>query len=301
MRAWIGLFLLAGALGAVELETGVLPRQWRPSGPNCLEVPEWQVHEYNANLYIIRESGCTNYEKPFLYLIFGETRALLQDTGAGDTDIDRLIPRLLEQWAKRTNKPVPPLLVVHSHSHGDHVSGDKKLAALPGVTVVPAKPPAEIEKALSIDSWPAKAGEIDLGGRVLDAIPIPGHDVADLALYDRRTGLLFTGDTLYPGRLYVSNFPAYVESINRLAAFAATRPIAHVLGTHIEQSRTPFTDYKVRTVYQPDEAVLELSRGDLLELQSALAEMNGTPQVRALSRFTISPRMPRPASATGKK
>ena len=33
-------------------------------------MPDWQIHEYNANFYILRESGCTNYEKPFLYLIF---------------------------------------------------------------------------------------------------------------------------------------------------------------------------------------------------------------------------------------
>jgi len=288
MHSFIGLLLAIEAL-----QTGTLPRQWRPSGPTCTEVPDWQVHEYNPNLYIIRESGCTNYEKPFLYLIFGESKALLQDTGAGVTDIDRLIPRLLAQWAKRNNKPVPPLLVVHSHSHGDHVSGDKQLAALPNVTVVTAKP-AEIETALGMTGWPENPGVIDLGNRLIDAIPIPGHDAADLALYDRQTGLLFTGDTLYPGRLYIRNFPEYVKSIDRLVTFTRDRPVAHILGTHIEQSRTPFTDYKVRTVYQPDEAVLELSRGDLLELQAALAAMQGKPRRQELSRFTIFPRVSLP-------
>ena len=34
-------------------------------------------------------------------------------------------------------------------------------------------------------------------------IPIPGHDVASIALYDRVTGNFMTGDSLYPGRLYV--------------------------------------------------------------------------------------------------
>jgi glyoxylase-like metal-dependent hydrolase (beta-lactamase superfamily II) len=288
MHALIGILLLLDGI-----QPGVLPRQWRPSGPNCMEVPPWQVHEYNPNLYILRESGCTNYEKPFLYLFFGETRALLQDTGAGDTDIDRLIPQLLQQWATRNKRPVPPLLVVHSHSHGDHVSGDRKLAALSGVTVIPAAPGA-MEKGLGFSGWPRENGVIDLGGRILDAIPIPGHDTADLALYDRQTGLLLTGDTLYPGRLYVRDFPAYVESIHRLVAFTAQRPVAHILGTHIEQSRTAFTDYKVRTVYQPEEAVLELSRGDLLELDAALREMEGKPRRKELARFTIVPRVALP-------
>lgn len=286
--------VLIGLLLAIEaLEPGSLPRQWRPSGPDCTDAPAWQVREYNADLYIIRESGCTHYEKPFLYLFFGKDRALLQDTGAGKTDIDRLIPNLLAQWAQRNNRPAPPLLVVHSHSHGDHTAGDQQLAALLDVTVVPATA-AAIEKALNMPGWPEKTGVIDLGERLIDAIPIPGHDAADLALYDRRTGLLLTGDTLYPGRLYVRNVREYVRSVNRLVAFTATRPVAHVLGTHIEQSRTPFTDYKIRTVYQPDEAVLELSRGDLLELQGALAEMQWSTRRRDLSRFSIVPHVALP-------
>ena len=285
---------LIGILLAIEsLQTGSLPRQWRPSGPNCIETPDWEIHEYNPNLFILRESGCTNYEKPFLYLFFGESKALLQDTGAGVTDIDRIIPKLLSQWASRNNRPVPPLLVVHSHSHGDHTSGDKQLAALPNVTVIPATPEA-IASTLHISNWPNQPGVIDLGGRLIDAIPIPGHDTADLALYDRLTGLLLTGDTLYPGRLYIRNFPAYVESINRLIDFTASRPVAHILGTHIEQSRTPFSDYKVRTIHQPDEAVLELSRGDLLELHAALRSMQDKPRRLPLSRFTIFPRVALP-------
>ena len=52
-------------------EPGTLPVAWRTGGPNCMEAPDWQVHEYNADFYILRENGCTHYEKPFLYLIFG--------------------------------------------------------------------------------------------------------------------------------------------------------------------------------------------------------------------------------------
>lgn len=285
----VTLVLAAAATAYGQLEPGTLPRQWRVSGPDCSEVPKWQVHAYNADLYILRESGCTNYEKPFLYLFFGRDRALLQDTGAGDTDVDRIVVKLIADWAKRNNRNAPPLLVVHSHSHGDHTSGDKKLAKLPNVTVIPADP-GEIEKALGATGWPEWTSSIDLGGgRILDAIPIPGHDKASLALYDRKTGLLLTGDTLYPGRLYVRDFPAFTRSIGKLIEFTKTRPIAHVLGTHIEQSRTPFVDYKVRTVYQPDETVLELSRGDLLELHSALLSMADDPKRLPLARFTITP------------
>src|SRR5688500_3774564 len=65
------------------VEPGVLPHTWTASGPKCMEVPDWQVHEYNPNFFILRQSGCIHYEKPFLYLIFGRDSALLEDTGAG--------------------------------------------------------------------------------------------------------------------------------------------------------------------------------------------------------------------------
>jgi hypothetical protein len=32
------------------------------------------------------ESGCTDYEKPFLYLFFGKERAMLEDSGSGPAE-----------------------------------------------------------------------------------------------------------------------------------------------------------------------------------------------------------------------
>ena len=104
------------------VEPGVLPKSWMTGGPKCMELPGWQVHEYNPNFFIIRQSGCTHYEKPFLYLIFGRDKALLEDTGAGQSDASTVVSALVAQWAKRNNKTAPvPLIVTHSHSHGDHV------------------------------------------------------------------------------------------------------------------------------------------------------------------------------------
>jgi len=295
-HAWHFLAVLtvsAAPAAAESLQPGVLPREWRTGGPNCLTIPDWQVHEYNADLYILRESGCSHYEKPFLYLIFGKDRALLQDTGAGATDVHLVVKRLIERRATARKEEPLPLLVVHSHSHRDHTSGDAKFASLPNTTVIPAQVEA-VKQAIGITNWPQEQGRIDLGGRVITAIPIPGHDLVDLALYDAQTGLLFTGDSFYPGRLYVRDFPQYVASMGRLVEFTRDKPIAHVLGTHIEQSRTPFIDYQVGTKYQPDEHALELSRGDLLELHDALLRMKDMPVRLPLAKVTITPRPPSP-------
>jgi hydroxyacylglutathione hydrolase len=286
------LMLAACALAAepqpTALEPGTLPGSWVTGGPDCVSVPDWQVHPYNKDFYILRESGCTHFEKPFLYLIFGRDQALLEDTGAGDVKIAPVVQDLLAKWARRENRAPIPLVVVHSHGHGDHVAGDAQLAALPNVQVISASVP-EMQKAFGIAHWPEETGSIDLGDRVLDVIPIPGHQAASIALYDRRTGILLTGDTLYPGRLYVSDFSAFAASAQRLVDFTRNHPVSHVLGTHIEQSGTPFVDYPRGTSYQPDEHELALSRAHLFELNDVLQRMNGKLQKAVLSDFTIVP------------
>lgn len=277
------------------VEPGVLPKAWRASGPDCLQVPDWQIHEYNPNFYILRQSGCTHYEKPFLYLIFGKERALLEDTGAGTPNTAAVVMDLIAKWAKRNNRVEPvPLLVVHSHSHSDHTAGDAGFKDLPNVQLVPASVP-ELQKAFGIANWPTDIVAIDLGGRIVDLIPIPGHDAASIALYDRQTAILLTGDSFYPGRLYVgeAEFATFAASNQRLVDFTADKPVAHILGTHIEQTSTPFVDYPRGTVYQPHEHVLELSRGTLLELNDALIRLNGTLQRVVLRDVILAPRAPR--------
>jgi glyoxylase-like metal-dependent hydrolase (beta-lactamase superfamily II) len=146
-----------------------------------------------------------------------------------------------------------------------------------------------VSSFFSIPDWPRGAAQYDLGDRVLDVVPIPGHEPASIAIYDRRTGILLTGDTLYPGRLYVRDEAAFRSSIDRLVDFTATREVVHVLGAHIENTRTPFLDYPEGTTYQPDEHVLELGRAHLLELQAALRATPGSLERRALRDFTIWP------------
>ena len=289
LNAFAALSLFAAvACGQSSVEPGVLPVSWLTGGPNCLEVPDWQIHEYNPSFYILRESGCTHYEKPFLYLVLGRERALLVDTGAGASDAARVVERLL---AKKGNLP---LVVAHSHGHGDHVAGDKGFGDMPNITLIAAAVPS-IQKAFSIANWPEQIGSIDLGERVVDVIPIPGHQPAHVAYYDRKAGILLTGDHLYPGRLYVADFPAYLASTRRMVTFTEGKPVSHVLGCHIEQSARPFVDYPVSTVYQPHEHRLELGRAHLLELLSELERMQARPVRLALRDFTIFPREPQPA------
>jgi glyoxylase-like metal-dependent hydrolase (beta-lactamase superfamily II) len=270
------------------LERGTLPPTWAESSDACGTHGDFRLHEYNPDLYILRQSGCTNYEKPFLYLIFGEAQALLLDSGAKNAKVADAVRDALARWAERHGGRVPSLVVAHSHAHGDHVAGDSALALLPNTTVV-GRTPEAVQQFFHFTNWPEQPTTYALGSRTLDIVPIPGHERASIAVYDRHTGILLTGDTMYPGRLYVADAPAFVKSVHRLVEFTSGKPIAHVLGAHIEEARTPFLDYPIGTKFQPDEHALELSRGQLLELDDALSRMGGTIVRQALRDFTIWP------------
>jgi hydroxyacylglutathione hydrolase len=103
--------------------------------------------------------------------------------------------------------------------------------------------------------------------------------------------VLLTGDVLYPGRLYI-NVPdpeVFAHSVQRLVNFTSTRPVTHVLGTHIEQ-RGSYIDYPRGVHYAPDEIPLQLGRAHLLELLAATtfrARSDGRIVQKAYRDFTI--------------
>jgi hydroxyacylglutathione hydrolase len=275
-----------------NVRPGILPLAWNTGGPKCMEMPEWQVHEYNPDLYILRQSGCTDYEKPFVFLLFGADRALLLDTGSRHGNIAPQIQLTVHRWLLRNNRAGLPLVVVHTHSHSDHVAGDAELQALndSGIPVTYVAPTVEAnQRFYGIAHWPDDPGVVDLGNRMIDVLAIPGHDAAGVALYDRQTAILFTGDSVYPGRLYIRDLSAFERSNQRMLRFTEGRLVAHILGNHIEQTRTPYLDYPVGTMYQPDEHEWALSRGVLFEIQAGLQAMHGKPQRIAYRDFSLWP------------
>jgi glyoxylase-like metal-dependent hydrolase (beta-lactamase superfamily II) len=278
-----------------NLERGTLPARWYSQDPKCMEIPEWQVHEYNPNFIILRQSPCTDYEKPFIFLFFGKEKAMLVDTGSRNGNLTPALQLVVKNWLKRNGRASIPLIVTHTHEHEDHTWGDKELQALndPAMPITFVASEVEASKRFfGIANWPTDIGQVDLGGRVLDVIPIPGHSKVSIAFYDRNTGVLLSGDTMYPGRLYVSDFAAFQASVERLIAFTKGKPVAHLLGNHIEETSTPFLDYPVGTMYQPNEHELAMPRGELLELDEALVAMHGTPKREALRDFSVWPSGP---------
>ncbi len=286
----LDLLELLAAWGPTDVVGGGFPAMWINGGPNCPTEPDIQVHSYNSDTYILRQSLCTNFEGPFMYLLFGQDKVLMQDTGAGGgIAIADEVYGIIEEWLAANNQESIELIVSHSHAHGDHVAGDSQFIGQPNTTVVGLST-AAVSSFFGITSWPTQIVEYDLGGgRIIDVIPIPGHHPAHIALYDRRTGILFTGDTLYPGRLYISNFSDYVASIHRLVMFIEDKPICHVLGTHIEMSNTPGDDFPFGATSHPDEHPLQLERGHVQELFDAVRDMQAAPHIEVHDDFIVFP------------
>jgi hydroxyacylglutathione hydrolase len=252
--------------------------------------PPLQVHEYDPDTFVLRQSKSVSYEAPFLYVLFGDDRALLLDTGAtadpAAFPLRTTVDGLIDGWLKRNPRIDYELVVAHTHGHGDHVAGDGQFADRALTTVV-GKDPDSVQAWLGFSHWPDEVVQLDLGGRVLEITGSPGHHAAAISVFDPGTGFLLTGDTVYPGRLYVFDRPAFAASLDRLVAFAQARAVTHVMGCHIEMAGQPGQDYPVGTKYQPDEPPLQMTVDQLVAVRDATRAVSERPGIYPYDDFVI--------------
>ena len=221
-------------------QSGSLPERWIDGTDENESLI--QVHAYDDDLYILRQSKRSNFEAPFMFLIFGDESVILLDTGSRSSPpLRETVDGVIEEWCAREGRNDIHLIVGHTHGHGDHVANDGQFDDRPNTTFVSAKLDA-VQEFFAIEEWPTQIVEFDLGGRVLDVIPTPGHHPAHLVFYDRRTRLLLSGDTFYPGFLFVFR-PRYWDdfraSTRRLADFVEKNPVSMILGCHVEMTNRP--------------------------------------------------------------
>jgi len=212
--------------------------------------PWFEVYKPAPGVFAIYEPH--QAEEVISYLIVGEKRALLFDTGMGISDIKKVTSELTGL----------PIIVLNSHTHDDHVGGNWEFADVYGMDtdftrknamgsqedaqaeVTPdqicgALPAGFDPKTYATRPWKITSvildgDRLDLGGRKLEVVATPGHTPDAIALIDRGNGLLFTGDTYYPAPIWLfrpeTNLVAYAASIRRLAALAPQ--VKLVLGAH---------------------------------------------------------------------
>jgi hydroxyacylglutathione hydrolase len=254
---------------------GSLDVHWNEGAKDCTATPQapLQVHTYAPQTFILRQSPCANFEANFLYLLIGSDKALLIDTGAVADPKEMPLAKTISGLLPDKDHQKIPLLVAHTHRHLDHRAGDPQFASLSSVQIVPIDLEG-VRAFFGFSDWPNGIAHVDLGGRIVDVIPTPGHNETHVAFYDGRTGILFSGDFLMPGRLLIEDAAAYHESALRVVDFLKTRPLTHILGGHIELNSAGHA-YRFGSHYHPSEHRLELAREDLIALPAAFETFNG--------------------------
>jgi glyoxylase-like metal-dependent hydrolase (beta-lactamase superfamily II) len=212
--------------------------------------PWFEVYKIVPGVFAIYEPH--QAEEVISYLIVGESRALLFDTGMGISNITKVVDELSTM----------PVVVLNSHTHNDHVGDNWRFATVYGMNtrftrknakgsredaqaeIAPGQicgtlPKRFDPKTYATQPWRIAAklhdgDSFNLGGRTIEVIATPGHTPDSISLIDRANGLLFTGDTYYPAPIWLfrpeTDFNAYAKSIRRLAALAPQLKV--VLGAH---------------------------------------------------------------------
>ena len=252
--AFLAIFLIALPLAAQS----TVPEWCRPlprpeyKGIERVKIsdPWFEVYKPAPGVFAIYEPH--QAEEVISYLIVGEKRALLFDTGMGISDIKKVTSELTKL----------PIIVLNSHTHDDHVGGNWQFPDVYGMdtdftrkNAMGSQEDAQAEvtpdqicgtlpagfdaKTYVTRPWKITAiildgDRLDLGGRKLEVLATPGHTPDALSLIDRANGLMFTGDTYYPAPIWLfrpeTDLAAYAASIRRLAALAPQ--VKLVLGAH---------------------------------------------------------------------
>lgn len=276
MRQLIAMLLAGLAVGAQAQPVAPAPdHEWNPGAADCTAAapPPLQVRRLDARTFVLRQNPCASFEANFLYLLVGDQRALLIDSGAVADPRSMPLAEQVVSLLSTHGSTRLPLLVAHTHSHGDHRDGDAQFARLANVEIVPPREDG-VRSFYGFTHWPEGLAQLDLGGRIVDVLPAPGHNDNHVVFYDRQTGSLLTGDFLLPGRVTVADTDAFRASARRLAAFVRDRPVSRVLGGHVEMDKGGHL-YPQGATHHPDERRLELAKSDVFALSSAMDEFNG--------------------------
>jgi hydroxyacylglutathione hydrolase len=181
--------------------------------------------------YIIEETQSS--QGNVCYLILGEERAVMFDTGAGEnTAVDGTRMRYVIDQI--TDLPVT-LLMSHFHfdhnqniSEFDHVAFMELEYLVEGTSaegvyvfsdaeLVSGSYPASVE----VNEWWPPDTDIDLGGRSIQVVSIPGHTDESAMIVDAQNKLMFMGDYIYDGPLFVfgqQNLIPYQTTVDMLIA-----------------------------------------------------------------------------------
>jgi hydroxyacylglutathione hydrolase len=205
------------------------PQAPAPYEPITVQSAWFNVSYLAPRTYILRETK--SYEGNVSYLILGEERAIMCDTGSGEntpvngTRIKHVIDQL-------TDLPVTLLLSHFHYDHTQNLSEFDHVAFIELPHLVAGTAPdgtytfsqdellvGTSPASVQVDEWWPVETDIDLGSRSIQVVSIPGHADESVMIVDEDNRLMFMGDYLYNGELFVfgeDNLPIYEVTVDLL-------------------------------------------------------------------------------------
>ena len=209
--------------------------------------PWFTIDQIDEKTHIISEYR--HWEETHCYLLEGDDRVLLIDTGLGICDISAEVKKL-------TDKPVT---AVATHIHWDHIGGHKYYSDFYAheaeLNWLSGEFPLSMETihCMVVDRCDLPNGydvatyqffqgtptrvlhdgdTVDLGGREITVLHTPGHSPGHMCFWEDATGYLFTGDLVYKDTLFASDSStdpqAYLKRLEKVAVL----PVKQVFPAH---------------------------------------------------------------------
>lgn len=227
--------------------------------------PWFTVDRVDKHTFIISEYR--HWEETHCYLLEGDERALLIDTGLGICNISDEVKKLT----------VKPVTAVATHIHWDHIGGHKyypdfyaheaELDWLDGGFPLSIETirsmvtdRCDLPDGYDVNTYTFFQGKptrilhdgniVDLGGRIVTVLHTPGHSPGHMCFWEPERGYLFTGDLVYKDTLlayYPSTDPqAYLKSFERIAEL----PVRCVFPAHHTLNINPEILVRMRNAFR---------------------------------------------------